>query len=96
MIIKIDEDEMENGKDVSKRLMAERDGGLPWSVIFDGDGNELITSVGPDGNVGCPARPNEIKHFVAMIEQTCSPKTKEKISELETALEAYAKVLLGN
>ena len=90
-MVKIDEDEMVNGKEVSKRLMNGRSGGLPWMVILDANGAELVTSVGPDGNVGCPARPNEIEHFVSMIEQTSSDETKSNIDELTKSLEEYAK-----
>ena len=86
---------MENGKAVSKKLMDGRSGGLPWIVIFDGDGKELVTSVGPDGNVGCPATPEEISHFISMIEQTCSDETKAKIDDLKTAMDAYGKKLLN-
>ena len=95
MMVKIDEDEMVNGKEVSKRLMNGREGGLPWMVIVDSNGEELVTSVGHEGNVGCPAMPEEIEHFVAMIEQTCSDDTKTKIDELKTSLEDYAKKILG-
>ncbi len=94
-MVKIDEDEMDNGKEVSKRLMKDRSGGLPWLVIFDANGSELVTSVGPDGNIGCPAKPNEIEYFVSMIENTCSDATKEKLGTLTQALEDYAKKILG-
>ncbi len=65
-------------------------------VIFDANGAELVTSVGPDGNVGCPATPPEIEYFVSMIEQTCSDATKAKIGDLAKSLEGYAKIILGN
>ena len=86
---------MLHGKDVSNRLINGRDAGLPWMVILDADGSELITSIGPDGNVGCPAMPGEIEHFVAMIEQTCSDEMREKIGDLQRALNEYAKILLN-
>ena len=95
-MVKIDEDEMENGKTVSAKLMNGRSGGLPWLVIFDADGTELATSVGPAGNVGCPVEPFEIEHFVSMIEQTCSATTRAKIGELTKALEANAKKIRGD
>ncbi len=86
---------MEGGKDVFNELKDERSGGLPWMVILDGDGKELISSVGPDGNVGCPVDPNEIAHFVEMIKQT-SAASEEQLSAIEQAMTANAKKIKGS
>lgn len=72
-------------------LKKERQGGLPWMVILDGDGKELVTSNDADGNnIGCPALPNEIEHFVDMIQRS-SDATKEELSEINEAVLAHAK-----
>jgi hypothetical protein len=88
VILKIDTQNMENGEIVANRLSKGRGGGIPWIVILDSDGTELITSFGPDGNIGCPIAPEEISYFVAMIEQTrrkISPEGVAKISEARYA-----------
>ena len=86
---------MEGGKDVFNELKKERPGGLPWMVILDGDGKELITSVGPKGNVGCPVEPHEIEHFVDMIKQT-SKASEADLSAISDAMEANAKKIQGD
>ena len=85
---------MENGEDVLKELKKERPGGLPWMVILDGEGTELITSVGPEGNVGCPVEPHEIAHFIDMIKQT-SDASDEHLSTLNDAMKANARKIKG-
>ena len=75
-------------------LLKDRDGGLPWMVILDGDGNELITSVGPKGNVGCPLEPFEIEHFVDMIKQS-SDASDDELTAISEALQSNAKKIRG-
>ena len=64
--VNIDTVEMEKGADVAMRLRGE-DGGIPWSVILDADGNTLISSDGPDGNIGYPMNEGEIDYFMEML-----------------------------
>ena len=54
-------------------------------VILDGDGKELITSVGPEGNVGCPVQPAEVDYFVTMIESSSS-SNEQRLEEIRKAL----------
>ena len=58
---------------------------MPWMVILDGDGKEMITSVGPEGNVGCPVQPAEIDHFVTMI-QSSSSSDEQRLEKIRVAL----------
>ena len=81
---------MEGGEDVMNELKKERQGGLPWMVILNADGNELVTSNDGEGNnVGCPALPHEVKHFVDMIKQS-SEATEEELSAINDALQVHA------
>ena len=59
-------------------------------VILDADGNELVSSFGPAGNIGCPINPSEINYFLDMIEQTRIKISDDRVAEIEVALEAYA------
>lgn len=86
---------MEGGEAVMDKLRKDRQGGLPWMVILDGDGNELISSVGPKGNVGCPAEPHEIDHFVDMIKQS-TDASEEELTEIRDALTANTEKIRGN
>jgi len=93
--VMIDVDRDTHGKDVNEKAKGVRNGGLPWMVILDGDGKELVTSDGPKGNVGCPAQPDEIDWFRTMLERT---KSKLKDADLDTIVrhnEAFAERWLG-
>jgi len=82
---------MEGGEDVMDELKKDRQGGLPWMIILDGDGKELVTSNDPDGNnVGCPVEPQEIEHFVNMIKQS-SDATEDELSAINEAMQANSK-----
>lgn len=84
-------DEMEGGKEIMDELKKDRNGGMPWMVILDGDGNELVTSNDPDGNnVGCPVEPHEIAHFVDMIKQS-SDASEEELTAISDAMKANSK-----
>ena len=93
VIIEIDTALMENGKQVADRLRKSRRGGIPWMVILDATGKELITSDGPKGNVGCPVQPHEIEWFLTMLRNTARNLGEEQIAEIEAALRAYAEKL---
>ncbi len=91
--LKIDTDRHQNGKTVAQRLRGDREGGIPWMVITDAEGTELITSDGPQGNCGCPVAPHEVEWFVTMIQKTARTLTEEQIATIEAQLNAYAESL---
>jgi hypothetical protein len=91
VVIKIDTDEMEHGAEVAKRLRGQRDNGIPWMVVLDSEGNELISADGPNGNIGCPIVPEGIDHFMKMIQQTSQHADAEAHARLRAALEEFAK-----
>ncbi len=76
---------MEGGQAMFDEMKKGRSGGMPWMVILDGDGKELITSVGPEGNVGCPVQPAEVDYFVTMIESSSS-SNEQRLEEIRKAL----------
>ena len=86
---------MKDGQEVLQELKKERSGGLPWFTILDGEGQEIISSVGPEGNIGCPVEPFEIDHFIEMI-KTASDSSDEQLKEIRVAMEANAKKLKGD
>ena len=86
---------MKDGREVLKELKQERSGGIPWMTILDGEGQEIISSVGPNGNIGCPVEPPEIDHFIEMI-KTASNSSDEQLTAIRTAMEANAKKLKGD
>ena len=91
IVVKIDTETMDKGADVADRLRKGRiEGGIPWIAILDADGNELITSDRPEGNIGCPILPDEIDYFLMMLKKT-STVTETRLSEIKEALEKHVK-----
>lgn len=78
---------------MAKELRGERGGGIPWIVITDAAGAELITSDAPDGNVGCPATEAERAWFMKMIRETRQHLSDADVAAIEKALADNAKKL---
>lgn len=89
--VPIDLDRMLHGQEVVKQLRKSDEGGIPWIAILDGQGNTLITSDGPDGNVGYPYEPAEIDHFLMMLKKTATRLSSDQLGQIETALRQAAK-----
>jgi thioredoxin-related protein len=84
--VKIDIDRMEHGKDVLATYRKKEEGGIPWFVVLDAQGKALATSDGPKGNIGYPAEPHEIEHFLAMLKQTARKMGPGQLDRIEAAL----------
>jgi hypothetical protein len=66
------------GVEVMERLGG-KDAGLPFMGIIDPSGKVLINSnekEGKTGNIGYPAAPNEIAHFMEMLRKT-APRLRD-------------------
>ena len=84
VLLSVDSGKHENARSVIDRVRGkDAGGGIPWMAILDGDGQKLVTSDGPKGNVGCPYEPEEIAWFRTMLERT---RTKLTDADLETIL----------
>jgi hypothetical protein len=90
LVLKIDVEEMEHGDEIGQQLRGDRSGGIPWIAILDGEGTELVSSDGPDGNVGCPITESERAYFVSMIEITIQRAPRERVAEIAAALGEFA------
>ncbi|MEX2093662.1 MAG: carboxypeptidase regulatory-like domain-containing protein [Pirellulales bacterium] len=77
-----------NGQAVIDRVRPDANGGIPWFVILDADGNELINSDGPSGNIGYPGEPEGQVHFEKMLRTAPRHITDEEIKSLVAALTA--------
>ena len=91
--IKIDVERNANGATVAKRLRGERSGGIPWMVILDADGKELVSSDAPSGNIGCPVQPEEVAWFGEMLQRSSTRLGDDGIAGVLVELEAYAETL---
>ncbi|OHB77905.1 MAG: hypothetical protein A2W31_01945 [Planctomycetes bacterium RBG_16_64_10] len=87
IVVKLDYSQgMKRVATVARALGWEGARGVPWMAILDADGKELITSDGPNGNIGYPIAPPEIQHFVTMIETTSQKAPPANISAIARAL----------
>lgn len=81
---------MQGGEELMAELKKDRQGGMPWMVILDGDGKELAASNDAEGNnIGCPVKPSEIEHFVAMIKSS-SDSDETELAAINDAMNANA------
>lgn len=84
--VKIDVDRFKGGKELNAKHGGENQG-LPFFVILNADGKKIGDSVAtPDGNIGFPAAPAEIAHFVKTVRATASNLSEKDISTLEAGL----------
>lgn len=93
-ILAIDVDRMTHGKAINERLQQKRSGGLPWLIILDGDGKELITSNDPKNkgaNTGAPVQVTEVDHFLVMLKTTLQHATEADLQTIEQELREFAK-----
>ena len=88
--LKIDVDRMTHGRQVAQRIRGSNKGGIPWFAILDGQGQVLATSDGPKGNIGFPAQPHEIRHFIGTLKKTARRMSAEQLDAIERALEESA------
>jgi thiol-disulfide isomerase/thioredoxin len=93
--VKIDTDRMAGGGDVLQRHRGPAGGGIPWFVLLAADGKAIITSDGPEGNVGFPVQPQEIRHFEAMLRKSARNLTGDQIATIIASLEESAEGILG-
>jgi thioredoxin-related protein len=82
---KIDVDRTTGGKELSAKFKADQKG-IPWFAFLDRDGKVVADSDGPKGNIGYPASPEEIDHFIAMLKKVATKLSAEQIATIEKEL----------
>jgi len=88
VLLSVDSGKQENAKSVIDRVRGkDAGGGIPWMAILDAEGERVLTSDGPKGNIGCPFEPEEIAYFRTMLERT---RKKLTDADLETILKVNA------
>ncbi|NOG55432.1 MAG: thioredoxin family protein [Planctomycetes bacterium] len=91
--IKIDEDRTIGGRDLEAKLREGESAGIPWFAILNAEGETLVTSDGPKGNVGFPVADHEVGYFMEMLQKHTENLTDDDIATLETSLKAIGKKL---
>ncbi len=86
--VNLDLDRMMGAREILKRYNPDASGGIPWFVFLDARGTALVTSAGPNGNIGYPATPEAIEHFIAMLKKAARKLDRAQIERVEAALKA--------
>jgi thioredoxin-related protein len=94
VIAHIDVDRMTGGKEVQKRYQPATSGGIPWFAILDAQGKSLATSDGPGGNIGYPAQPQEIGHFMAILKGQARRIDEGQLAQLRKSLEVAGEEIM--
>jgi thiol-disulfide isomerase/thioredoxin len=84
--VKIDTERMPGGQSILEEY-CKKPGGIPWTVILDSQGKALVNSDGPQGNIGYPAEPHEIAHFLVMLKQTLRTLSADDLNRIDQALQ---------
>lgn len=91
VLLSLDSGKHKNGAAVIEKLRTGHPGGgIPWLVVLDAAGKQLVTSDGPKGNVGCPVQPDEIAWFRTMLERSKKRLTAAELDAVQAANEAFA------
>jgi thiol:disulfide interchange protein len=91
--LKVDLDRMTGANEIVTRFRDQLGAGIPWIAILDAEGKVLVTADGPDGNIGYPVTPEEIKHFLDMLKQTARRLSADGQRKIGEMLEAAARKL---
>jgi uncharacterized protein YyaL (SSP411 family) len=91
--VKLDLARMTGADEILKKYNAEQSGGIPWFVFLDAKGNAIATSHGPKGNIGYPATPEEIEHFIGMLKKAARKLEPVQIEAVEEALKSEARTI---
>jgi hypothetical protein len=94
VIVKLDYDRATGAKDIVKRYV-NGEAGLPSFAFVDGDGQLVINSRGPKGNVGHPYEPEEVAYFKVMLQTVKRHLTDAEIDALITSIIAANKASGG-
>jgi hypothetical protein len=88
--VKLDYDRGIGAQDIEKRFI-DKEQGLPWFAFVAPDGNAIVHSTGPKGNVGHPNSVEEVEHFKTMLQTARKHLTEADIDALITSLVAFNK-----
>lgn len=86
--VKIDTDRMIGGAELLLGYRESTRGGIPWFAFLGPDGKKIVTSDGPEGNIGCPYTDEEISAFGVILRRARNSLTDEEVEALLTSLRA--------
>lgn len=87
--LKLDFDRAKGAREIALTLAGGKEQGVPWFAVIGPDGQPIVTSTGPKGNVGMPWQPHEVDHFETMLQKAKRRLTDEEIAALITSMKAF-------
>jgi thiol:disulfide interchange protein len=94
--LKIDTDRMTGGSEMLDKTRGSKSGGIPWFAMIDDAGKAVVTSDGPNGNIGFPGAGDEIAHFESMLRKSARNLSGEEIDALIASLATKPKPVPGD
>ena len=94
--VKVDQDRMIGAKEVEAQYDMPSNSGIPWFVIVDpATGKALANSTAADGNIGYPAKEEEIAHFMGMLSKTHKNLSSVDLDKIQASLTAAGQKING-
>lgn len=94
VFLKVKQDREPGAIALRERLSNGQGGGVPWYAILNPEGEVLATSNGEDGNTGYPVDPEEVDHFIHVVDQTAE-LDDATIASVRQTLKDRAKEIRG-
>ena len=79
--LKIDDVRESNGAELVKKLIGDKQFGIPYHLIVESDGSLVVSSEGPLGNIGYPSSFEGISHLSTML-RTHSGLTQAEVKAI--------------
>jgi len=92
---KIDIDRMIGGKELLAKYRKSERSSIPWFCFVDPNGEVVVTSDGPNGNVGCPWTDEEIAAFGAILGEATRSLGSGEVDALLESLKDFRSKLSG-
>ncbi len=90
--VEMDQGQLPGAKELRTRLSTNKpSGGVPWFAILDKEGNVLSTATASRGNIGYPAEPEGIVHFMNMITKASTTIEDTEFATVEKELKVLGK-----
>ncbi len=94
--VKLDLQRMIGSDEIFKKYAPTESEGIPWFAFLDSQGKAIVTSNGPQGNIGYPTKPQEIEHFVSMLKKASHKLSPAQIEQIGTVLQAEGEKIRAN
>ncbi|XZE53728.1 M56 family metallopeptidase [Planctomycetaceae bacterium SH139] len=86
VMLKIDDVRDRHGRELAEQVTAGRRVGVPFFAFYDAEGQVLVDSYGPTGNIGFMLGYESKLHFRKMLDEVCQVLSDDEINQLIDSL----------